>query len=224
MIISIYVPRAIWDTEEELQQTSRFRMQNIYEVEDFYHQLKGEYSSDPLWALNVVNAIRDSLTADTTFLEDQVLNLAGKSINVNIPAGWSTVFDTTFGFRKVRKDTISYMQYEVVTYIEARNAYDTLFVQYNEMLAMKENPTFVNVASENEVQRVEAVTYYTSYMPDSSYFYCPLTQQPYAVTLEKGIKIASPIADAVTERRYLIFSFRAENHGYIEDGVPSWQM
>ena len=86
MLISIYVPRAIWDEEEEIEKISRFRMENVFNVEDFYHQLNGEYSADPIWAMTVVNAIRDSLTADSTYLNEQVLKLSGQLVNVNIPA------------------------------------------------------------------------------------------------------------------------------------------
>ena len=222
MLISIYVPRAIWDEEEKVEKVSRFRMENVFNVEDFYHQLNGEYSADPLWAMNVVNAIRDSLTADSTYLDDQVLKLDGELVNVNIPKGWDVIFDTTFGFRGQRKDNIKYTQYVVVMYHPEQDVYDTSYVVEKNLAAVKENPDFLSIIAENPAERVELITYYDSYLPDSALFYCPLIEKPYEVVVENGIKISSPIKEVVKDRRYLIFSFRGENHGYIEDGVPSW--
>ncbi len=222
MIISIYVPRAIWDEEEAFEELSHFRMKNIYNVEDFYYQLTGEYSSDVLWAMDVVNAIRDSLVADSTYLGEQILLLNDKALDITINEGWEVVFDTTFGFLRHRKDTIQYNLYPIVNYIEERDAYDTSYVKENELAAAMENPAFVKKLGQETTQRVENVDYYVSYRPDSSYFYCPITGDPYEVTTEGGIKISSPIKDDVIERRYLIFTFRGRNHGYVEDGVPSW--
>ncbi len=224
MLISIYVPRAIWAEEKEFEDESRFRIENIYQVEDFYYQIRNEFAPDPLLAMNVVNAIRDSLTADSTFLNEQTLYLGDQVFDVNVPKGWDAIFDTTFGFRKNRKDSISYTQFVVVNYSQARDAYDTSYVVQKDLAAAKEDPSFFEVIAENMAERVEITTYYDSYMPDSSFFYCPLTEKLYNVSIEGGLKVASPIEEPVIDRRYLLFSFRAANHGYIEDGVPSWKM
>jgi hypothetical protein len=61
LIISIYVPRAIWDEEESYESKSQFYMENMYDVQSFYKSVMGEYSSDGLWAVQVVNSVRDSL-------------------------------------------------------------------------------------------------------------------------------------------------------------------
>ncbi len=223
MIISIYVPRAIWDEEEAIEKLSHFRMTNIYDIEDFYYQLAGEYTSDPIWAMNVVNAVRDSLVADSTYLEEQVLYLYDKPLDITVNKGWDVVFDTTFGFARNRKDTIEYSQFTIVNYIDERDAYDTSYVRENELAAAKENPTFVDMIGETLQERVENVEYYESYRPDSSFLNCPLTGEAYEVTVDGGIKVASPIKEEIKENRYLIFAFRAKNHGYVEDGVPSWK-
>ncbi len=222
MLISIYVPRSIWAEEKVYKEKSQFRMQNIYDIEGFYHQLRGEFTDDGLFAMNVVNAIRDSLTADSTFLNEQILYLDEQAIDVNVPIGWDIVYDTTFGFRGKRKDSIRYTQYVVVSFSESRNANDTSYVVQKDLEAAKNDPSFVDIIAENEEERVEIITYYDSYMPDSSYFYCPLTNESFEISIEDGIKISSPIKDPIIDRRYLVFSFRGANHGYIEDGVTSW--
>ena len=67
LIICIYVPRAIWDEEESFEDRSQFHMENMYDVQNFYKSVMGEYSSDGLWAIQVVNSVRDSLTGDSIF-------------------------------------------------------------------------------------------------------------------------------------------------------------
>ena len=44
LIIVIYVPVAIWEEEEYYQDLSRYRMQNVYDIESFYSRLTGEYN------------------------------------------------------------------------------------------------------------------------------------------------------------------------------------
>lgn len=224
LLVTIYVPQAIWAEEKAFEEMSHFRMENIFEIEDFYHQLRDEFSEDALWAMNVVNAIRDSLTADSTFLNEQILYLDDQVVNVTVPLGWDINYDTTFGFRSKRKELIEYTQYVVVTFSASRNAYDTSYVVLKDLAAIKEDPSFVGIIAENLEERVEIITYYDTYMPDSSFFYCPLTNESYEISIENGIKVSSPIKEEIIERQYLVFSFRGANHGYIEDGVPSWKM
>ncbi len=223
MLLSIYIPLGIWAEEDAITKKSQFRMQTVFEIEDFYHQLVGEFSEDPLWAMKVVNAVRDSLTADSTYLDQQTLILENRQIPITIPNSFDVVYDTTFGFIGERKDTIRYTRYTVVTFSPTRNVNDTLYVTKKDLPELQENPNFVGIASEDPAQRVEAITYYDSYRPDSSYFFCPISKDPFEINIEDGLKVASPIEEEIKERRFLIFSFKARNHGYIEDGVPSWE-
>ena len=68
MLVVIYVPSVIWEEEDAYKNESRFRMQSVYNIENFYNVLVGEYEEDGLKALRLVNAVRDSLTADSLFL------------------------------------------------------------------------------------------------------------------------------------------------------------
>ncbi|GIR89030.1 MAG: hypothetical protein CM15mP87_05220 [Candidatus Neomarinimicrobiota bacterium] len=49
LIIVIYVPVAIWEEEEYYQDLSRYRMQNVYDIESFYSRLTGEYNPKLFW-------------------------------------------------------------------------------------------------------------------------------------------------------------------------------
>ncbi len=106
MLVVIYVPSTIWQEEDAYKNESRFRMQNVYSVENFYNILTGEYEQDGLKALRLVNAVRDSLTADSLFLGEQSVKLSGEEFLIDVPKGFDVEYDTTFGLRRVAKETV----------------------------------------------------------------------------------------------------------------------
>ncbi len=224
LVISIYVPVEIWKEEDHYAEKSRFNMETIYQVEQFYKQLVGDYNLDGSFAVQVVDAIRDSLTADSTYLNEQTLRLKSNVIKVNVPEGFDAEFDTTFGFRKTRRDTIQDTTVTLLMFDPSINRVDTIYIQKQELKKYKDDPNLREIVAETPMERVEVNTYYDSYMPDTNMLYCPLTGKPYDLVLseEGSFRITSPIEDVYKEPRYGIFSFKAYNHGYIEDGVRSW--
>ena len=97
MVITIYVPSAIWVEEVKAAEDARFNIQTVHDVEYFYKILTDDYEENGLWAMNVVNAVRDSVMADSTYLGERTFELAGNSVNVLVPDGYHVEFDTTFG-------------------------------------------------------------------------------------------------------------------------------
>ena len=75
---------------------------NVYNIERFYAQLTNEYNQDGYEAMHIINAVADSVTADSNYVGEQKLNLFGKVIDVNVPEGFDVEFDTTFGFQKFK--------------------------------------------------------------------------------------------------------------------------
>jgi hypothetical protein len=223
ILFAIYVPVSIWEEEDRYKNISHFRMNTIYNIQEFYKNLTGDYATDGLWAMNVVNAVRDSLTADSTYLDKQLLGLHRNKINLNIAKGFDVEFDTTFGFQKFRKDTIMDTTVKILTFSEQLSRNDTVYIQKKNLSVMLSSENFRNILSEESVKRVESIDYYDTYMPDTSMFYCPLTSQPYNIKfIEDKLRIESPIEDIYKKPRFLIFSLKAQNHGYIEDGILSW--
>jgi hypothetical protein len=139
LIISIYVPRAIWDEEELFQNQSQFYMENMYDIENFYNDLMAEYDADGLWAMQVVNSVRDSLTGDSTYLGEQSITLNGESFIVNVPQGFDVDFDTTFGFPMTRRDTISDTTVTIVMFSEDLSRNDTSYVQKKPLMKLSLN-------------------------------------------------------------------------------------
>ncbi|MEE8335414.1 MAG: hypothetical protein V3S48_03145 [Candidatus Neomarinimicrobiota bacterium] len=225
LIISIYVPRAIWDEEEYFEAKSRFNMENMYDVQTFYNSLLGQYTSDGLLAMKIVNSVRDSLTGDSTFLGDQTLVFDGEKITVDIPFGYDAEFDTTFGFPMVRRDTLLDTTLTIVMYSEVLSRNDTSYIQNKNLEVYKNEENFLGIIEQITSERVEIVNYYDSYLPDSSMFFCPVTDQAYEILIKNDggiVRVESPIDDPVVESKYIIFSFKANNHGYIDDGSKSW--
>ena len=225
LIITIYVPSAIWVEEVTAAEGARFNIQTVHDVEYFYKILTDGYEENGLWAMNVVNAVRDSVMADSTYLGERNFELAGESVNVIIPEGYDVEFDTTFGILKTRRDTLIDTIHTVVTYSEEMFRNDTSFVSKEDLPAVMIEEGFIANLGFETKQRSEVVSYYDSYMPDSSNFYCPLTGEIIVVRLkEEGevLRVASPIEGVYSEGRYLLFSFKTRSHGYIEDGSRSW--
>ena len=225
MIITIYVPSMIWVEEEEAAESARFNIQTVHDIEYFYRILTDDYEPDGLWALNVVNAVRDSVLADSTYLGERNFELIGENVSVNIPEGFDVEYDTTFGFLKTRRDTLIDTIHTVVLYSEELSRNDTSFVTKNDLSSVMIEESFVSDLGFETKQRSEVVSYYDSYIPDSSNFYCPLTDEKIVVNIKDDgdvVRISSPIEGIYSEGRYLLFSFKTRNHGYIEDGSRSW--
>lgn len=225
MIISIYVPKAIWIEESIIEKKSQFNIQNIYDVEMFYNSLTDTFNADGEWAITLVNAIRDSLHADSTYLGERFLTLGGIGVAVDIPKGFDVEFDTTFGFPRTRRDTIIDTTHTIVMYSDDLGRNDTIFIQHKMLDEYEGNSNFVGRVGTEIKMRTELVNYYDSYQPSQSMLNCPLTNDPYKITVSddiSSVRVASPITEIYKERRYLIFSFKAQSHGYINDGFRSW--
>ena len=73
--------------------------------------------------------------------------------------------------------------------------------------------------------RDRVVNYYDTYMPDSAMYFCPVSNQSYIISMQdegNSIRVDSPIEETIVRRRYILFAFKADNHGFIDDGSKSW--
>ena len=160
LIIVIYVPVAIWEEEEYYQDLSRYRMQNVYDIESFYSRLTGEYNPNFLEAMSVVNATRDSAIADSLFIGEQNVKLFGKEFFVDVDESFGFEYDTTFGIKSFRKDTVLDTTVQIVLFSEELGRNDTNFIQKKNLSGYKENDNFIDVVKEEPMKRVEAIEYY----------------------------------------------------------------
>ena len=226
LIVVIYVPVAIWEEETFYEKESRYRMQNAYDIESFYSRLTGEYNPNFLEALSVVNAARDSTIADSLYIGEQSIMLEGKEFLVDVDESFGFEYDTTFGIKSFRKDTVQDTTLQVVIFSEDLGRNDTSFIRKKDLGSYQSNDNFVGITREEPMERVEAIEYYKTYIPDSTTYYCPLTSDNYIMEISDDgseLMISSPIQDPVVESHYLLFSFRAMNHGVIKGGRRSWE-
>lgn len=84
----IYVPKTIWDYEDELRDVARFRMETVAKAEKLHYQLTKSYTSNPDQLLLVVNGVRDSLLlaemdSNYSYFGFQKIPLPGRSLPVN---------------------------------------------------------------------------------------------------------------------------------------------
>ena len=226
LIVVIYVPVAIWEEETFYEKESRYRMQNAYDIESFYSRLTGEYNPNFLEALSVVNAARDSTIADSLYIGEQSIMLEGKEFLVDVDESFGFEYDTTFGIKSFRKDTVQDTTLQVVVFSEDLGRNDTSFIRKKDLGSYQSNDNFVGITREEPMERVEAIEYYKTFIPDSTTYYCPLTSDNYIMEISDDgseLMISSPIQDPVVESHYLLFSFRAMNHGVIKGGRRSWE-
>ena len=226
LIIVIYVPVAIWEEENYYQEESRYRMQNVYDIESFYSRLTGEYNPNFLEAMSVVNATRDSAIADSLFIGEQLVKLWGKEFFVDVDESFGFEYDTTFGIKSFRKDTVKDTTLQIVLYANDLGRNDTSFIRKVSLREYIDDENFIGIINEEPIQRVEAVEYYKTYIPDSNTYLCPLTNEEYLMDINQDgneLIVSSPIDEPIIESHYFIFSFKALNHGVIKDGRKSWE-
>ena len=226
LIVVIYVPVAIWEEEAYYEKESRYRMQNAYDIESFYSRLTGEYNPNFLEALSVVNAARDSTVADSLYLGEQRVMLDGKEFFVDVDESFGFEYDTTFGIKSFRKDTVKDTTLQIVLYANDLGRNDTSFIRKVSLKEYIDDENFIGIINEEPIQRVEAIEYYKTYIPDSNTYLCPLTNDEYLLDINQDgneLIVSSPIDEPIIESHYLIFSFKAINHGVIKDGRKSWE-
>ena len=177
--------------------------------------------------MNVVNSARDSLLGDSLYIGAQSLTLFGRQYNVDINESFGFNYDTTFGFKSYRRDTILDTTVQIIMYSRELSRNDTSFTQKKYLNTYMNDPNFIEVIGEEPLERVELIEYYKTFIPDSNTYSCPLTGKSYIVDVDnenKKFKVVSPITrqSPYKDQRFLIFSLNSNGHGEINDGNRSW--
>ena len=236
ILLVIYIPSLIWEEEDMYKEESRFRMQTVYNVENFHNILTGAYEADGKKAVTLVNAVRDSVMADSTFLGEQIVKLNGEEFLVDVPKGFDVEYDTTFGLRRISKETIVDTTVTVLMMSEETGMEDTVYVQKKNLFDVQQDPMFLGIVEETTFERVETVSYFDRrfrketdpynfvFLPDDTQFFCPLTGEPYIIEINdegNSVRVSSPIR-SYRDNRYGFFALKTRSHGYIIDGSRSW--
>jgi len=225
VVIVIYLPSSIWKDEDSVRAITRKRMVVLNEVEKFYKGMAGEYQNDPLLAMKVVTAARDSSRADSNFFGERVINLREGKFTLTVPKNFYMSFDTTFSLGYQKKDTIYDTTYRVLKWNEELLTNDTIYVladRYREM--QKSDSSFRKALDSEPSKRVQSNRYYNPYYLDTTFAYSPLINEQYQITSDTNmVKIQDPLKGEYKESRFLFFVFKDTSAGYIENDEKSWK-
>jgi hypothetical protein len=230
LMVVIYIPRGIWAEEDAYRKESRRRMQILQDTQEFYRTMGDSYATDGKLLIQLVSQAHDSLIADTTFINDQVIHIDGKPYQVNIPEGLWVQMDTTFSVGRELRHVVLDTIYTITLWNMERAAYDTLYRNGAVSLAaIMKDSTFSELLETTYGSHPEVYTDYAwnRFRLSEELLYCPVTKLPYVITAddtEDKISIASPIEEVYVDSRFIFFKFRAEGHGEIVDGEASWRL
>jgi len=221
LILVIYLPTQVWNEQEEVQKLSQKRMTIIHKVEDFYNKMSNTYNEDPVMAIKIISALRDSTMADSNFYGTQTLNIDGKAYEFDVLKNLFKSYDTTFAFSYNLKDTVVDTLYKVTRWNESLRSFDTLSVS-STVLSSVDADTVLEMET---VERPATITYHNQYYLEDKYAYRPLIDKKYIVEFsdDKPITIKDPIDFMYEEPRFVFFTFQDTSHGYIKNGEASWK-
>lgn len=224
LIIVLWIPVEIQKEVESIRRVGRERMSVLNEVEKYYKGMTGVYQSDPILAMKVLSAVRDSTRADSNFHGEQKVYLPEGIFEMDVTKNFYRVFDTTFAYSYQRQDTVFDTSYQVVIWNEDIFSHDTIFVHSSRIGEIKESPNFREVTKYEINPRVATNTYYIPYNLDSSFAYSPLISEQYKIMIDtQGIIIKDPLEGEYKESRYLVFAFKDTSHGWIKNREKSWE-
>ena len=162
LLVVVYIPSSIWIEEKKDRNESRFRMKAVANAAEFYKELKGNYTTDGIEMLRLVEASIDSLYADSLFTGDQVILVDSKIHNVSVEKGFDYRADTTFSIAEKMKNTIIDTIYMVSVYTDSilKTDVDTTYINSTHIKKRKGLATFKEVISIEAQERVEIVNNY----------------------------------------------------------------
>lgn len=224
LLMVIYVPASIWKEEANIQKASRWRMSLLNQVQHYYKQLTGKYQEDPILAMRLVQAVRDSSRADSLFYGPQVVKLREGRFTVDVPKNFYFTFDTSFSFKYQKQDTVLDTTYKVLKWNPELLTNDTLYVIPSRLAELRNDPNFKGILAMEDTIRVSSNIYYRRYYLDTNFAYRPLTQLKYQVeSKDDRLVIRDPLKEVIRKPRFLFFAFVDSTHGYIENDEPSWK-
>lgn len=229
LIVVIYVPKQIWGEEDMARDESRRRMGIINSAEEFYNVITGRYTTDGEFLFSMISQTYDSLIADSTFINEQIVHVGGMPYSVNIPEILFEQLDTSFTVGRAIRINVLDTTYTVLIWNDDIDHADTSYVDGIRGLNLfKKDPDYLETLLETPGEHTEMITDYewNRYPLDYELLKNTITDEPYAITIDSTgmiLTVASPVPREYKETRYLVFTFQGGNHGKITDGDASWK-
>ncbi len=224
VLLVIFTKTSIWTQEKKVRSLARWKMQQLWNVEELYEQLTSEYNPDLEAALNFVKQVRDSIYADSLYAEDQIIEFKGKEYQITIPEFWKIDFDTSFAHPYIAKDTNYVKIFTALETNEETGSLDTVFLnEYRDKWIYSDSLWDGSIIDTVEEERIEEVQKYRSFKLDSNMLIGPLTKKKFTAKLkDEELIIQSPTKGGISFKKYFFFTFKDTGHGSIKNGKNSW--
>jgi len=224
LVIVIYIPNSIWKEENSIRELGRHRMIIQNEVQKYYNQMAGKHQPDPVLAMKIVTAVRDSTRADSNFYGQQTIKLPEGRFTLDVPQNFYMTFDTNFAFKYQQIDTVIDTTVKILKWNTELMTNDTLYVISSRLEEAKADPNFKGILNTEISKRAANNIYYRRYYLTKDLAMRPLIDTTYEILkTDEGIKVQDPLKKVIREPRFLVFSFIDSTHGYIENDDISWK-
>ena len=221
LVMVIYLPTIIWQEENDVEKLGRKRMVIMDKVQNFYYKMSDTYQEDPLKAIRIVSALRDSTRADSNYYGKQILNLDGEKFEFDIIENLFKSYDTSFAFSYNLKDTVFDTLYQITLWNDNLRSFDTISISSKALNSVEAD----TILSTEIVPRAATLTYYNPYYLTEEYATRPLIDKKYVIEFaeDKPLLIKDPIDFMYEEPRFVFFTFKDTCHGHIKNGEASWK-
>ncbi|MEA3500613.1 MAG: hypothetical protein U9R41_06340 [Candidatus Marinimicrobia bacterium] len=224
VLLVIFTKTSIWTQEKKVRSLARWKMEQLWNAEELYEQLTGEYNPDLDKTLHFIKQVRDSIYADSLYAKDQVIEFNGKEYQITIPEFWMVDFDTSFAYPYIAKDTNYVKIFTAIEKNEETGSLDTVFLnEYRDRWIYSDSLWEGSIIDTVEEERIEEVQRYKPFILDSNMLIGPLTKEKFTANLKDGdLIIQSPTKGGISFKKYFFFTFEDTGHGSIKDGKASW--
>ena len=228
----IYIPKSIDKEETYYKNESRHRMEVIYSAEELFLELTGKYTLDGEELFKVVQQARDSLMGDSLFYGDKVIHIDGVVRSINVPRDLQTIVDTTFSDEIILKKEVTDIIFTVGIKNPESSIIDTIFVNKNNIDAIRANENFVGEYLIDTTSHSEVYSDFKrkGFRLEFDLLKCPLSNKLYKIEIDETdiedptLTVSSPVPANYSEPRILhLYKFKSGDHGMITAGMKSWK-
>ncbi len=230
--LAIYIPKSIDKEELFYKNESRHRMEVIYNAQELYYELTGNYTFDGEELFKVVQQARDSIMGDSLFYGKKIIHIDENPREFDIPIDLQTIVDTTFSDEEILKKVVTDYIYSVGIQNNESGIIDTIYVNSQNIESIRLNENYVGEYGVDTTTHTEVYSDYKrkGFRLEFDLLYCPLTNKPFEINIDNSdiensiLTVSSPVPKNYSEPRFLyMYRFKAYDHGMISNGLKSWK-
>lgn len=224
VMIVIFTKTNIWNQERKVRALARWKMQQVWNAEELYEQLTGEFNPNLGETIAFVKQVRDSIYADTLYANIQMIEFNNEELEITIPEFWMIDYDTSFSNPYLAMDTNYINIFTALEKNDKTGNMDTIYLnEERDRWRYADSLWEGYIIDTVEEERIEEVQKFKPFKLDSDMIVCPLTNENFTgKLLEEDLVIESPTKGGVSYKKYFFFTFSDTGHGSIKNGILSW--